>query len=225
VSVAAQLWWMIHKDLLSEFRSKRNWGGMLLLGIVAAVVFTAQTRLPADQLRKICGVFVWLVILLAGLHAVDRSCSSEQSDGCWDALRAYPVSPTIVYWSKFLVNALALSALECLLVPLFGALSGVDLLAPPWSMGVVAILANLGLSAVGTLMSALANGVHQGGHILSVLVLPLLIPVIAAAVEATRLIAVGQIDAEWWRWVSLLGSFGVIYLTAGTVLFEFVAEE
>jgi heme exporter protein B len=223
--VALQLWWLIHKDLVSELRTRRTWGAMLLLGVVAAVVITAQTKLPYDYMRQICGVLLWLSVFFAGLHVIDRSCSSEQCDGCWDALRAYPVSPVVVYWSKFLVNLIALWILECLLVPLFVMLSGVDLLVPPWAIGVVAILANVGLSAVGTLLSGLANGIHQESQVLVLLVLPLVIPVIVAAAEATRLIAVGHIDAEWWRWVSLLGGFGAVYLTAGTVLFEFVFED
>ena len=138
---------------------------------------------------------------------------------------SYPVSPAVVYWAKFLVNAFALAILECALIPSFVALSGVELFRPLWAILLVALAANLGLSAVGTLLSALANGIRQGGQTLVVLVLPLVTPVIVAAAEATRLIAVGQIDAEWWRWLQLLAGFAVVYVTAGTVLFEFIVED
>ena len=224
-AVSAQLWWMIQKDLVSEWKGKRTWPAMLLLGLVVAVVFNIQTSLLPDQKQQISGALLWLAIFLSSLVAIDRSCSSELADGCWEGLLSYPVSPAVVYWAKFLVNAMALAILESVLIPSFAALSGVELFRPIWAITLVAMAANLGLSAVGTLLSALVNGIRQGGQTLVVLVLPLVIPVIVAAAEATRLIAVGQIDAEWWRWLQLLAGFAVVYVTAGTVLIEFIVED
>lgn len=219
------LWWLVHKDLVSEFRTKRAWPAMLLLGIVVAVMFAAQLELLPDQKKQITGALLWLAIFFAAVLAVDRSCSAEQLDGCWEALLSYPVSPAVVYWSKLLVNMIAMIVLECLLVPSFVALTGVDLLRPIWAIVLVAIWANLGLAAVGTLVSALANGIRQGGSMLVLVLLPLSIPVLLAAAESTRLIALGQIDSAWWRWIQFLASYAVIFLTAGTVLFEFVTED
>lgn len=219
------LCWLIHKDLVSEFRAKRAWPAMLLLGMVVAVLFAAQLELLPDQKRQMSGVMLWLAIFFAGVTAIDRSCSAEQLDGCWEGLLAYPLSPAVVYWSKVLVNVIALVGLECLLVPSFVSLTGVDLLRPFWAILLVGIWANLSLAAVGTLVSALSNGIRQGGPLLVLVLLPLSIPVLLAAAESTRLIALGQINGEWWRWLQLLGGFAVIFLTAGTILFEFVTED
>ena len=57
------------------------------------------------------------------------------------------------------------------------------------------------------------------------MLLPLLIPVILAASEATRLVAEIHLESELWRWIQLLGAFAVVYLTAGWMLFEFVVED
>ena len=46
--MAAQIWWMIHKDLVLEWRSRRAWPAMILLGIVVAVVFSLQIDLPFE---------------------------------------------------------------------------------------------------------------------------------------------------------------------------------
>lgn len=223
--MVAQLWWMISKDLITEYRARRAWPAMLLLGVVVAVVFTVQMGLLPEQKSQISGGLLWLAMFFAGLIAIDRSCASEKSDGCWDGLLAYPVSPSLVYWAKCVASFLALLLLAGILIPVFVALSGVDLLRPAWAIGLVAVLACLGFSAVGTLLSALTNGIRQGGSLLALVLLPLTIPVVLAAAEATRLIAVGQIGDEWWRWTQLLGGFAVIYLTAGTILFDFVIED
>ena len=225
VRTASALRWIIYKDLISEFRTKRTWPSMFLLGLVVAVVFTMQMELLPEQKQQISGALLWLAIFFGGLIAIDRSCAAEKTDGCWDGLLNYFASPATVYFAKFLVNVLALSVLECLLIPAFAALTAVDLFRPAWAIVLVACLANLGFSAVGTLCSALSNGLRQGGQMLVLLVLPLMIPVILSAAETTRLIALGQIDDEWWRWVQLLAGFAVIFVTAGAILFEFVVED
>lgn len=224
-SVTAQLWYMIRKDLLCEMRAKRAWPAMLLLGLVVAIVFSLQIAFLSQQKAQVCGIVLWVTIFFAGLLGIDRSCASEQADDCWEGLLSYPVSPAVVYWSKLLVNALALGVLELLVIPAYAAVTGVEILRPVWAIALVAIAATFGLSAVGTLLSALANGIGQSGQLLALLVLPLAIPVILAAAEATRLIALGRIDDEWWRWLQLLIGFAVIFIAAGTVLFEFVIED
>ena len=57
------------------------------------------------------------------------------------------------------------------------------------------------------------------------LALPTAIPVVLAAAEATRMLTDGQIDRAWWDWNSLLAVFAAVFIVAGTVLMDFVAEE
>ncbi|MEE8452682.1 MAG: heme exporter protein CcmB, partial [Thermoguttaceae bacterium] len=89
----------------------------------------------------------------------------------------------------------------------------------------VALLGNLGIASIGTLLSALATSIRQNGNLLVLLVLPMVIPVVLGAAEATRLIAENDLGDAWWRWIQLLAAFAVIFITAGTVLFEFVVED
>jgi heme exporter protein B len=223
--VAAKLWWMIHKDLISECRARRVWPAMLLLGAVVALVFSMQMDLPAAEKRRAVGGLLWLAVFFAGMLAIDRSFASEREDGCWEGLRLYPISPTAVYLAKLAVNVIALAALQCVLIPLFVVLSDVPLLAEPWALLAVAVLGNLGIAAVGTLLSALASAGRSGGHLLVLLVLPMVIPVMLSAAEATRLIAEHDLGPLWWRWVQLLGALAIVFVTAGTALFDFATED
>ncbi len=101
---------------------------MLVTGILVAFVFSMQMDLLPHQKQRIVGGLLWLAILFAGMTAIDRSFASERADGCWDNLKLYPVSPTIVYLAKLLANMVALGALQCLLIPLFGLLADLPLL-------------------------------------------------------------------------------------------------
>jgi heme exporter protein B len=220
-----RMWWIIHKDLVTEFRARRAWPTMLLLGVVVGMVFSVHLDLLPEQKQRLVGGLLWLAILFAGMVAIDRAFTSEREDGCWDGLRLYPLSLATVYWAKLLVNVVAVGALQCLLVPLFCALADVSVAAHPGALLLIAVLGNLGLSAVGTVVSGLAASVGRSGHLLVLLVLPLAIPVLLAAAEATRLLAENQLDEAWWRWVQLLGAFAVVFITAGTLLFEYAVED
>lgn len=223
--MTAKLWWMMHKDLASEWRARRVWPAMLLLGIVVALMFAVQMGLSPEQKQQTVGSLLWLAIFFAGMLAMDRSFAAEREDGCWEVLLSYPVSPTAVYFAKLAVNAIALAAIQCVLIPLFVALSDVPLLDRPWAMLAVAVLGNLGIAAVGTLLSGLAAGIRHGANLSVLLVLPLVIPVVLGAAEATRLGMEETLDAAWWRWCQLLGAFAVVFTTAGAVLFDFVVED
>ncbi|GAG12725.1 unnamed protein product, partial [marine sediment metagenome] len=144
---------------------------------------------------------------------------------CWEGLLLYPVSPSVIFLAKLALNVVTLAALQCVLIPLFVVLCDVPLLAHPWAMLLVALLGNLGIAALGTLLSALTAAIRHGGNLLTLLVLPMALPVVLASAEATRLAIGGDFGTEWWRWIQLLGAFGVVFVTAGFLLFDFVVEE
>ena len=68
-----------------------------------------------------------------------------------------------------------------------------ELASHPWAMLLVALAGNVGIAAVGTLLSALAAGIRRNASLLVLLVLPLAAPVVIAAAEATRLTAEGSL--------------------------------
>ena len=220
-----QLWWLIHKDLVVEFRTRQAWPAMLLLGVIVAVLFSLQIDLPRPERPAAAGTMLWLATLFAGLVAIERTGAAEQQDGCWDALTLYPLPHSSIYLAKLVVNFIALLALECILIPLFVVLADVPLLRHAWAMILVAVLGSLGMAAAGTLDSTLTHGLRQRGAGLSLLVLPLLLPLVLSAAEATRLIAEDDMGEEWWRWIQFLGGFAVVFTTIGIVLFGFLVEE
>lgn len=222
--MASRLWWLIHKDLVLEYRTRQAWPAMLLLGIIVAVVFNLQMELLPEQRPAAAGALLWLATLFAGLVAIERTCAAEQ-DGCWEGLVLYPLPPSLIYLAKLTVNFIALLALLCVLVPLFVALADVPLLRHAWAMLLVAVLGSLGMAAVGTLVSAVTHGLRQRAAVLSLLMLPLLLPLVLAAAEATQLVAEGDLGNEWWRWVQFLGAFAIVFTTLGLVLFGFLLEE
>jgi len=217
-------WWLVHKDLLREWRAPRVWPAMLLLAIVLATLIEMQIDLPRDHKAGLIAGLFWLAAFFAGTLALDRSFGGERDAGCWTTLLMYPTSPGTIYLAKLTTNFLALCVTDVVLVIAFGIFSDVPLLTRPASFLLVLLLANVGFAAVGTLLSALTNNLQQRGSLLVLLLLPLISPVILAAAQATRLLVTDGSD-DWRRWGQLLACFAVTFVTLGTLMFEFLTEE
>lgn len=220
-----QLWWIIHKDLISECRERRVWPAMLLAGAVVVFVFALPMDLLPQQKQTLAGGLLWLAVFFAGMAAIDRSFAAEREHGCWESLKLYPLPAAVVYVAKLIANVIALAVLQCLLIPLFFLLSDLPLLPVLPRLLIVAALGNLGIAAVGTLVSALAAALGRSAHLLILLTLPLVLPVLLAAAEATRWLCQGEAGAMWWRWVHFLVVFTIVFLAAGMLLFEYATED
>lgn len=224
-SAAWSWWWLVHKDLLREYRAPRVWPGMLLLGIVLALIIEVQVELPLELEASVTGGLFWLAAFFAGTLALDRSFAGERDEGCWQSLLLYPFAPSTLFLAKTTVNFVALCCLDCVLVPAFSLFSNVPLFARPWAVLVVLLLGNLGFAALGTLLSALTNRLEQRGNLLVLLLLPLMSPVVLAAAQATRVLVDGDPAGQWWRCVQLLAVFAATFVFLGMVVFEFVIED
>ncbi len=86
----------------------------------------------------------------------------------------------------------------------------------------VAVVATLGFSAVGTVFSAMAVNTRAREIMLPVLFFPIVVPVIIAAVEATRAILAGEPYGDFRRWVELTAAFDAVFVVAAAATFEFV---
>ncbi|MFW6125140.1 MAG: heme exporter protein CcmB [Pirellulales bacterium] len=223
--MAAQLWWIVHKDLMCEWRGRQAWPAMLMLGTVVVFVFSLQIESLPQQKPALAGGLLWLAVFFAGVFALDRSFAAEREAGCWDGLKLYPVSPGVIYAGKLIVNIVGLFALEGVLVPLFAAVADIPLLQRPAALVLIAACGNAAIAAVGTLLAALAAGIRRSGSLTALLVLPMTVPVVLAAAEATRLMMAGELGPAWWRWIQFLAAFAVVFITAGILLFQLVVEE
>lgn len=217
-------WWLVAKDLWREYRVPRVGPGMLLLGLVLTAVLTMAIDLPEFQRNHLVSALFWVAMFFAGSSAIERSLATERDHETWQTLLLYPVSPGTLFLAKTTLNFLTLGALTLVLAPAFVILAQARFGAHPLAFLAIALLANLGLAAIGTLVSAVTYGLSQRGNLLMLLLLPLGTPVILAAAEATRGLVLEQWET-WGRWLQFLGCFAVLFLAVGTVLFAFVTEE
>jgi heme exporter protein B len=217
--------WLVVKDLQGEIRVRRAWLGMLLLGFIFVVLLEMESDLPLEWKQQVMSGLIWLVLFFAGTLSLEGSFATEREQGCWRALRLCPLPPSVVFAAKVVVNLTALAILECTLAPALSLLANVPITDRLLPLVLIAALSNLGFCALGVLVTALTMSLAQKRGVLALVLLPMMIPVIIGAAEATRLVASGDLGAVWWRWIQLLAVFAVLFSVLGTLVFEFVIED
>jgi heme exporter protein B len=139
-------------------------------------------------------------------------------------LQICPVPKGAIYLGKALANFLFMLSVEILLFPLFILFFNLDVVAELGILLMVFVLATFGLSAVGTLFSALTVQIRAREVMLPVLLLPLAVPVMIAAVEATRGILNADPYLFYSQWIELLVVFDIIFTVVSFWLFEFILD-
>jgi heme exporter protein B len=225
---------LIRKDLLTERRSKASFNAMAFFAAMVLFIFSfalgpdAPGMTVAGQgtlLQYLWPGLLWVAIFFTGILALGRSFQIEIESGGMEALRLYPGDKKAVYAGKLVANLIVLGAMELILIPVSAILYNIDLWTKlPALMGVV-LLGSLGFAAVGTFYAALTANLRARDVMLPVLLFPVLVPVVVAAVKATTLIIRGDPMGEMWTWLRIIGLVDLVLLTVCTLTFEFAIED
>lgn len=211
------------KDLRVEVRSKVTTLQVAPYAVVVLILFGFAFDQDHALLTKATPGLFWVAVLLCSLLAVQRSYAIESADGARDGLRLSGLDPAGIFLGKTAAVAAQLAALEVLLgagvVILFGAR-----LHDPALLVLSAVVATIGLAASGTVYGMIASGLRVRETLLPLLMLPVVAPVLLAATQCW-MAALGSSQTDGWKWLSLLGSFGAIYLALGVLSFSTLVEE
>ncbi len=219
--LAGQVWYILVKDVRCELRSKQMWLGMGLFALLVLVIFNFAFDLRVENTAAVAPGVLWVSFIFASFLGLGRTIAAEREHGSLDRLLLCPVSRKAIYLAKLLGNMLFIGVVELVALPVFSILFNV-----PFSAGgllPVVLLGTLGIASVGTLFSAMAAATRARDLLLPVLVFPLIVPIVIAAVRATG--GVMAITANEPPWLGLIAAFDAIFLTLSTLLFEYVVEE
>ncbi|HEX9508757.1 MAG TPA: heme exporter protein CcmB, partial [Myxococcales bacterium] len=142
-----------------------------------------------------------------------------------DGLRLVPIDARSIYLGKAFGNALLLMLLGVLLLPVMVALYGVTLVMGFGRLLAVLVLGAMAISWPGTVHSAIASHARARDVLLPLLLFPLIVPALLAAVKATTLVLHGDPMLQLDSWFGLLIAFNLIYWGLGLALFPQVIEE
>jgi heme exporter protein B len=209
------------KDLRSEIRSKETVNASLSFAVVILLLFSFAFDPDSEQVRELAGGLLWLVFAFAGALVINRSFARDLPNDCLDTLLASPMSGTALFFGKTAANFVLLLTLELVSLPVFGVFYNVNWTRQFWQLMLVVVLATWGLSVVGTTFSAMTVNLRLRELMLPMLVYPIMIPCLLAAIELTAALVNGRpIEAELMLGLRLLVGFDVIYTALASVLVE-----
>jgi heme exporter protein B len=217
---------ILRKDLLIELRTKEAVPAMTLFTLTVYVLF--HFGLDRNSLDgELASGVLWVTVLLAAVIGVSRLFAAEREQGGIEGLLLAPVDRTALFVAKAAVLFLYLCVVELVAVPAFALLLlGPDLGGAFPELLAILLLGNLGIAAVGALVSALAAETRARELIVPLLLLPLLVPLLISCAQATEpLLREDAGPEDLARWLALLSLYDVVFVLVSVAVFDFLLED
>jgi heme exporter protein B len=147
----------------------------------------------------------------------------EKDRGCLDGLLLAPVDRAAIYFGKVISNLVFMLIVEAIVLPVYSFLYNVNLFNP--GLLLVILLGSIGYIAVGTLLASMAIQARTRDVLLPILLFPVAIPVLIAAVKASEGFLAGSDFSTIYAPLSLLIGYDVIFTAIPYMVFDYVVEE
>lgn len=212
------------KDLTMERRFKAGFNSVTALGVTILVLFGFALGPDTQALRDAAAGTLWLSALFAAVLSFNRSYQVEIESGAFEPLLQYPGPRWTIFAGKLLASALFV-ALMMIVVVAAGIVLFQVRIPPAWpSILAVLALGMVGLVVLGTFYAAMASRSRAREVLLPLLLFPMLVPVLLAAMSASKVLLTGDIMHEAGAWIRLLIAYDLIFLIATMLAFEHVID-
>ncbi len=200
---------ILRRDLLLALRRRTDVLTTLFFFIIVLSLFPLGLSADKETLRRIAPGVVWVAALLASMLALERLFADDFLDGSLEQLLLTPQPPTLLVLGKISAHWLLTGLPLVLIAPL----AGLQYHLQTGAIGVMMLsllLATPVLSLVGAIGAALTLGVRGGGILISLLILPLYIPVLVYGAGAVT--AAIATDVPVMPYLQLLAAFLILAL-------------
>ena len=215
---------ILRKDLLIEWRARTRGMALACFAFLLLLLFSFAVGPDTSALTRHAPAYLWLCMLLSSTLLLSASFQIEVEAGALERLILMPVAPPALFYGKALANGFQLVILAALAV--LASMILFDAPAPE-SLGYLAaalVLGCAGLAAPGTLYAALTSRIPSRQLLLPLLLFPLVVPVLLAAVKATSLALLGDPMNQASSWLTLLVCFDAVYWSLCGILFGKVID-
>lgn len=217
------VFWIARKDLLQEARSKAVTVATVFFSAVTLGVLAFAFGQDPQLMRTGAMGALWVALAFAGVISAAQSWQADLEDGALEALLGWPLPRAAVYVGKLLANWLLMAGLGVLLLPIAGGLYGADLGPGAWGLVGVVVAGTLGFALIAVFYAGLTANLRARESLLPVLMFPVVVPILLAAVRASGALVAGDPELAG-AWLRLLVGFDLVYAVTCTTLFRFVVE-
>ena len=192
---------VLRRELRLSFRRPDQLLQPLVFFLIVTTLFPLGLSVQLSLLREMAPGVLWVAALLSSLLSLDSLFKSDADDGTLEQLALSGQSLTLIVVAKTLAHWLVSGAALVLVSPLVGTALAIPTAAFATMMGSLA-LGTLTLSWLGAIGAGLTVGLKRGNVLLSLIVLPLAMPLLIFGAGATD------------RAISGTGALGALYLVA-----------
>ncbi|MBE0410736.1 MAG: heme exporter protein CcmB [Anaerolineales bacterium] len=218
-AIGAVVW----KDLAAELRSRELISAMLVFALLVILIFNFALELDIEARETVTAGVLWVTFAFAGTLGLNRSMAIEKDRGCLDGLLLAPIDRSAIYFGKMIANLIFMIMVELIVLPIYSILYNINLFVP--GLLVLVLLGSIGYVAVGTLLVTMAVQARTRDILLPILLFPIVLPILLAAVKASANFLLGIELAETWPWLNLLIVYNIIFIAIAFMVFDFVVEE
>ncbi len=196
MSLSTAFFAIIRRDLVLALRRRSEVANPLLFFILVITLFPLGIGARPHLLQAIAPGIIWVSALLAAMLSLDSLFRSDFDDGSLEQILLSPHPASVLVLGKIIAHWLVTGLPLLIVAPLLAVLLGL----PNHALSVLLLTLLLGtpvLSLIGAIGVALTVGLRRGGMILSLLVLPLYVPVLIFAGNAVEMASNGlPVDAQ-----------------------------
>ena len=214
---------IVWKDILLESRTKDISLSIIIFASLVLLIFNFAVE-PTTQIMAIVAPgIMWVAITFAGVLGLTRSLALEKESGNLHALMTSPISRESIFYGKMLSNFLFMFFTVVIVFPIFTVLFNLSTFSI--NLYLIAILTIIGTSCAGTLFATMAINTRSREIMLPLLFLPIIVPIVIAAVEATGPLITNTNTGSQYQWIYLLGVMDLILLVICPLGFSIIIEE
>lgn len=219
------IWTLFLKDLKLELRSREGLLAMLVFALIVLVLLHFAFAGGAVRIQPLAPGILWVAFAFAGVLGLNRSFTLEKENRALEGARLAPIDPGAIYLGKWLSSTVFMLLAEAALMPLFVALFDLPVAGVAGRLTGVMILGTSAFCAAGTLFSGVASNTRLCEVMLPILLFPVAIPVLLAAVECTSALLGGDPSGSFRQGVRILIGCNTIYAVLSYLVFPYVLEE
>lgn len=212
------------KDLKTELKTKQTIGMMLVFAALVILIFSFAFDPTNNMVKAVIPGLVWIITIFAGILGLNRSFVSELENNCLVGLRTSPIDPASIYIGKVLANFSLVSVVQLVSLPVLFILFSYRFTGSYLWFVLIVISGTFGFIIVGTFLAALAANAKNSEMLLPVLLLPLISPLMIAAVQATNIVIENTEIHSAISWLQLIVAYDLLFLAACFLLFEYIME-
>ncbi len=216
------VWALVRKDICLTFGRGSGLVQALLLGLLLLFVFSLSQEVGSRMSAQGAAAIFWLASAFCQVLVFNMLYGIEETNNTRQALLLMPQPIQVIWISKALAGFILLCIAQMVFLPAAIIFLGQEI-SPLWPEALLMVfLVDVGMVALGSLLGALSQGQAARESLLSIILFPLLVPLLLAGIRVGSGGFSEQLAEGVGDWMGVAFAFDALFLAAGLVLFTYI---